>query len=717
LSDYYGHEQRILIDFYKAGLLYRKESFVNWDPVDHTVLANEQVIEGRGWRSGALVERRKMAQWYLKITDFADDLLAGLDTLKGWPEKVVTMQRNWIGRSQGATVTFGTGDQAIQVFTTRADTLYGVTFLALAPQHPLAEKLARDDSALQAFIQTCAQGSTKEEDLEKAEKKGYRTSLSVPHPLDPDLKIPVFVVNYVVADYGTGAVMGVPGHDARDHAFASASHIPIKTVVAGPEGALPDGDLYEGEGVLVQSGPYNGLSVDQAKKVITQALADKEVGEITTTYRLRDWGVSRQRYWGCPVPFIHCPKCGLVPEALERLPVLLPDDVSFDQPGNPLDRHATWKHTTCPQCQAPAQRETDTMDTFFESSWYFFRFVSQPKDRPFEAGVVDKWLPVNQYIGGIEHAVLHLLYSRFFTRALKKCGYTNLEEPFENLLTQGMVCHETYRSAEGQWLFPQEVKKQGSAWVHAKTGVPVTVGRSEKMSKSRKNVVPPQEITEAYGVDAARMFVISDSPPEKDFEWSDAGIQGVWKYLNRLWRFITTMPPRPETPAGALSAKAQDLRHLLHTTIAEVTHDVDAFRLNSMIARLRTLSNAVFDFTPEGEADLEMLHQAVEGLIRMLNPVIPHTTEELWAWRGSKTPLVSEAWLTHNPDFIVKKTVPLAVQVQGKLRATLQVSPTLDQETALALAFDHENVQKFVTPETLKKVIYVPGRILNLVSA
>ena len=503
-QEYYAQEQKILLTFYEQGLLYQKESYVNWDPIENTVLANEQVVDGKGWRSGATVERRKMTQWYLKITEFADDLLAGLDTLKDWPEKVVTMQRNWIGKSLGAYVKFPLvdRDESLAVFTTRPDTLFGASFIGISANHPLAEELAKNKADLADFIQDCNKTATSEEALEKAEKKGFNTGLFVTHPLDETLKLPVYVANFVLMEYGTGVVFACPAHDQRDLDFARKYDLPVLPVVrpseAGDDFTVAN-EAYTGDGVIFNSSFLDGLTSQEAKKKALDRLEKSNLGKSATTYRLRDWGVSRQRYWGCPIPFIDCENCGTVPVQAADLPIVLPEEVTFDQPGNPLDHHPTWKHTTCPKCGEKAERETDTLDTFFESSWYFQRFISQPKGNAFEKEAVNRWMPVDQYIGGVEHAVLHLLYSRFFTRALKKCGYHDVEEPFKALLTQGMVCHETYKDSDGKWLYPEDVGYKNEEVYRLSDGSPVTLGRSEKMSKSKRNVVQPQEIIDEYG--------------------------------------------------------------------------------------------------------------------------------------------------------------------------------------------------------------------------
>ena len=523
--DYYRQEQAMFVELLARDLAYKKETWVNWDPVDETVLANEQVIDGRGWRSGALIERRLLSQWMFRITAYAQDLLDSLDNLDEWPESVRTMQANWIGRSEGLKIEFDLANhsETISVFTTRPDTLYGASFIAIAPNHPLASQLAENNPTMLSFIETCNRLGTSEVELEKAEKLGFDTGLKAKHPFSGQEELPVFVANFVLMSYGTGAIFGCPAHDQRDIEFASKYKLPIKTVVAPsgdfPDPALPPHTAFTGDGLMINSGFLDGMTIDQAKAAVAEKLEATNQGKRHVTYRLRDWGVSRQRYWGCPIPVVHCDQCGIVPVPKGSLPVLLPDDVAFDQPGNPLDRHPTWKHTTCPNCSGAAERETDTFDTFVDSSWYFCRFACPESSMPLDPEAMKSWLPVDQYVGGIEHAILHLLYSRFFMRALEECGYVSFKEPFTGLLAQGMVCHETYRDDSG-WLYPEEVEQtEAGNWQRRDNGQPVQSGRSESMSKSKKNVVDPGSILKTYGADTARLFMLSDSPPERDIEW------------------------------------------------------------------------------------------------------------------------------------------------------------------------------------------------------
>jgi len=720
--EYYKHEQKMFLDFLAAGLAYRKESWVNWDPVENTVLANEQVIDGRGWRSGAPVEKRLLSQWFLKITAFAEELLAALKTLDRWPERVKLMQENWIGRSEGARVFFALAgrDKRLEVFTTRPDTLFGASFVAVAPNHPLAESLAKTDPKLAAFIAECNRMGTSEAVLETAEKMGYDTGATATHPFQPDWQLPVYVANFVLMEYGTGAIFGCPAHDQRDLEFARKYRLTVTPVVLPPDAgaatfSIAD-EAYTGDGTHINSRFLDGLDVPAAKRAAISRLETLRAGAGATVWRLRDWGVSRQRYWGCPIPVIHCETCGIVPVPEKDLPVRLPDDVTFDRPGNPLDRHPTWKHVACPRCGAKARRETDTFDTFFESSWYFARFCSPRAKAALERKDVDYWLPVDQYIGGIEHAVLHLLYSRFFVRALERCGYLALAEPFAGLFTQGMVCHETYQDAAGNWLFPEDVRRgAGGAWHDAKGGA-VTVGRMEKMSKSKKNVVGLEAIVDAFGADTARLYLLSDSPPERDLDWTDAGIEGAWRYANRLWRLVTErdepLPPpgaaMPVSPAGA----DQALRRITHQTIALVTDDLDKFRFNRAVARIRELTNAI-EARPDAAG--AVAREALEAAVRLIGPMMPHLAEALWQALGHRRLLAEEKWPTADAALAVAETVTLAVQVNGKLRGTVEVPRDVGEADARQAALALPNVIIALGGKTPRKTIVVPNRIVNVV--
>ena len=724
---YYRHEQKMFLDFLDAGLVYRREAWVNWDPVENTVLANEQVIDGKGWRSGAPVERRKLAQWFLKITAFADELLAGLADLDRWPERVRLMQENWIGRSEGARVLFrleGRSD-LLEVYTTRPDTLFGASFCAIAPDHPLAIERAAADPEVAAFLAECARGGTSEAVIETQQKRGHDTGLRALHPFDPDRELPVYVANFVLSEYGTGAIFGCPAHDQRDLEFARAYRLSVIPVVA-PQDAdaatftIGEG-AYDGDGYLINSRFLDGLSVAEAKRQAARRLAEAGAGGPAVSYRLRDWGVSRQRYWGCPIPVLYCAECGIVPVPVAELPVTLPEDVDFGLPGNPLDRHPTWKHASCPRCGGPAVRETDTFDTFFESSWYFARFCSPHAPEALARPAVGYWLPVDQYIGGIEHAILHLLYSRFFTRALKCCGYLDIDEPFAGLMTQGMVCHETYASAGGAWLAPQEVTREGDRVTVRSTGEPVTVGRSEKMSKSRKNVVDPEGMIEAYGADTARLFMLSDSPPDRDLEWTDAGIEGAWRFVNRLWRMVdaATSDPPADAAAGVShegeGGRELALRREMHRTIARVTDDLEKFGFNRAVARIREFTNTVAEFPSNTDAGRRVRDEALATIVRLVGPFMPHLGEELWRRLGNSTLLVDELWPVAEPAMLVDDWVTLGVQVNGKLRGTLDLPKDASEAEARAAALALPNVARAISGKAPRSVIVVANRIVNVV--
>jgi leucyl-tRNA synthetase len=734
--DYYRHQQAMFLDFFDAGLVYRKEASVNWDPVDQTVLANEQVIEGRGWRTGAIVERRKLAQWFFRITAYSDELLESLSGLDRWPPKVRLMQEKWIGRSEGARAFFGLAGRSdrLEIFTTRPDTLFGASFIALAADHPLALELGAADPGLAAFIAECRKTATTAEALETAEKKGYRTRLQAVHPFDAAWTLPVYVANFVLMEYGTGAIFGCPAHDQRDLDFARKYGLPVTPVVCPPDEdpktfAIAD-TAYVDDGRIINSRFLDGLDVEAGKRAATAELAKRGAGEGTIHYRLRDWLVSRQRYWGCPIPMIHCGDCGIVPVPRTDLPVLLPDDVTFDRPGNPLEHHSAWKNVPCPRCGKPARRETDTLDTFVDSSWYFIRFCSpKTRDRPVERGAADYWMPVDQYIGGVEHAILHLLYSRFFTRAMTKVGLLDLDEPFAGLFTQGMVCHETYRDRSGNWLLPEQVKKAADGtFVSVVDDAPVEVGRSEKMSKSKRNVVDPSRIIDSYGADTARWFMLSDSPPDRDLEWTTAGVEGAWKFAQRLWRLVAErlpmLPPRGAPMPATNDARCEALRRATHKTIAGVSEDIEKFHFNKAVARLYEFVNAITDSLgangngaapPPNPAYAWALREALESLARLAGPMMPHLAEELWQRLGHDHMLAETPWPDADQALTVDANVTIAVQVNGKLRATIELPRDAAQAVAESAALADEAVRRALDGKPPRKVIVVPNRIVNVV--
>lgn len=914
LPDYYKHEQKIFLDFLKHGLAYQKESFVNWDPIDNTVLANEQVIDGRGWRSGALVEKRKLRQWFLKISDFSEELLSELKSLPGWDERVLTMQEKWIGKSEGAIVEFAVAqsERSLQVYTTRPDTLYGASFIAISPNHPLALELAQNNVALKNFIDECNQSAVDEQTLEKQEKKGIATGLQVLHPFDESWKLDVYIANFVLMDYGTGAIYGCPAHDERDFEFAKKYNLPIKNVVANLQDYLRETDLinfsapniqalvkqlksqaknqndeielstivykfvrdkidhamdnsekfdnckptlkasdvlenngaycfskinlmaallralhipcgfsdqllildeekpqhkilhcvaavylkslkkwvrldprggetakndlssladkdilaYEADescgeinnvgtycdlpceileiynkcktnkeilsslvdkssahtvikpftedGIIIDSNFLNGLSIDEAKKKAIAHLEESNKGKRQINYRLRDWGVSRQRYWGCPIPVLYLEDGSIVPVPEDQLPVELPKDVEFTGTGNPLANHKTWKNVN--YNGQKATRETDTFDTFFESSWYFLRYASQPSNKAFERDAVNKFLPVDQYVGGIEHAVLHLLYSRFFVKALKKCGYLDFDEPFARLTTQGMVCHRTFKNAAGEWVYPSEaIEIEAGKFVHEKTRETLTVGRSEKMSKSKKNVVEPSQIVESYGADTARLFMLSDSPVERDLEWSEAGIDGAWKYVNRLWRLVAMHEIDAAKILGLPLTQQHEITKLTHKTIAAVREEFEKLGFNRAIAKIREFTNALEKFEVKSDEDKAVMHFALNTLTKLISPIMPHLAEEMWQALGNQGLVSVAEFPQFDPTLISESSAKVAVQVAGKLRAVIELPKGTSQEEAKQAALAHENVQKFLLDKEIKKVIVVQDKMVNFV--
>jgi leucyl-tRNA synthetase len=735
-ADYYRHQQRLFLDFWNAGFVERRESYVNWDPVDQTVLANEQVIDGKGWRSGAPVERRKLSQWFFKITDRAEDLLAALDDgrLAGWPDHVRLMQKNWIGKSKGATIWFeiarapsflarpaqpGVQNHAtdpVEIFTTRPDTLFGASFLALAADHPLTLAIAAHDANVAAFVTRAGQLGTSEADIERAEKFGVDLGVRVRHPFDPSIELPVYAANFILMGYGSGAIFGCPAHDQRDLDFARKYGLGVVPVVLPPGEdpktfAIAD-KAYTDDGTIYNSDFLNGLGVDDAIDAAIARLQSQGAGEATINWRLRDWGVSRQRYWGCPIPAIHCAACGVVPVPARDLPVLLPEDVDFSSPGNPLDRHPTWRHVDCPACGKPARRETDTCDTFVDSSWYFARFAAARDDAPVDRDEARYWLPVDQYIGGVEHAILHLLYARWFSRGMKATGWLDVDEPFQRLFTQGMVTHATYRDASGAWLFPEEVTLENGAARRIDTGEPVMPGPIEKMSKSKKNVVAPEPIADAYGADAARWFLLSDSPPERDVEWTDAGVVGAWKFVNRVWESVEPLKHAlkadgEHTPAGV------DLRRATHAAIDAVTDDIENFRFNKAVARLYEFLSAIR--RAEG-ADEASRAEAMSALVRLIAPYTPHLAEECWEWLGGEGFVCDAPWPAADPALLVRDTIVLPVQVNGKRRAEIAAPADADAATVEKIALADDDVLRHIGSQTVRKIVVVPGRIVNIVA-
>jgi leucyl-tRNA synthetase len=738
--DYYHQQQRLFLDMRKAGLVDRKTRKVNWDPVDQTVLANEQVIDGRGWRSGALVEQREQPEWVFKITDYAEELLEALSGLERWPDKVRLMQANWIGRSEGLLVRFETesaapkGHDLIEVFTTRPDTLLGASFIAIAPDHPLAKVVAEINDAAAAFIAECQRHGTTAVEFETQEKKGFDTGLRVRHPVIEGAELPVYIANFILMEYGTGAIFGCPAHDQRDLEFARAKGLPVIPVVlppdADPAGFAIGDEAYTGDGTLINSDFLDGLSVEEAKNAIAEHLIKKRVkgkpgAERQVQYRLRDWGISRQRYWGCPIPMIHCAVCGIVPVPEKDLPVKLPDDVSFDRLGNPLDHHPTWKHVTCPTCGGAATRETDTMDTFVDSSWYFARFCSPKSSTPTDTNAVGYWLPVDQYIGGVEHAILHLLYARFFTRAMHRCGHLSVDEPFKGLFTQGMVTHETYRDAHGRWVLPEEVSRRDGNAVHAETSEPITVGAVESMSKSKKNVVDPDTIIAAYGADTARWFMLSDTPPERDIEWTAGGVEGAHRFLQRVWRLVRDAAargaPRGAAKPAGFGPEAEALRRAAHRAVAAVTSAIEKLRFNAAVAHIYELANALSSGLqsagPHPAPDMAYaVREAAELLARIAAPMVPHLAEECWALLGHEGLIAETPWPAPEKALLLEDTVTIAVQVNGKRRDELTIARDAATEDIEAAALKLDNVVRAIGGRKIKKVVVVPQRVINVVA-
>ncbi len=786
--DYYKHQQKMFLDFLRAGLVEREKRKVNWDPVDQTVLANEQVIDGRGWRSGAVVEQREMSQWVFKITKYAQELLEALDTLERWPEKVRLMQKNWIGRSEGLLIRFALdpktvpdGEAELEVFTTRPDTLFGAKFMALAPDHPLAQAAAKKNAKLAAFIEACRHRGTAQAEIDTAEKMGFDTGIRAVHPFDAAWQLPVYVANFILMEYGTGAIFGCPAHDQRDLDFVNKYGLGNVPVVwppgQDPKSFVITDTAYEGDGRMINSRFLDGMTSAEAKEEVARRLENTfmptgraavatagaassppphggrepgaraagttqsnkaPVAQRQVNFRLRDWGISRQRYWGCPIPVIHCEACGIVPVPEKDLPVTLPEDVTFDRPGNPLDRHPTWKHVACPRCSKPARRETDTMDTFVDSSWYFARFTdpwikTAPTDRP----MADAWMPVDQYIGGIEHAILHLLYSRFFTRAMKATGHIGLDEPFAGLFTQGMVVHETYRRANGEWAAPAEVKIESAGEARRAsliaTGEPIEIGPIEKMSKSKRNTVDPDDIIRDYGADVARWFMLSDSPPERDVEWTEQGVKGAWRFAQRLWRLVgeagDIAQTAPATRPATFGPAALAVRKATHKALASVSDDIEKLHFNVCVAHIyefaNTLNAVIGDWGSENGAnggaaptpDVRWaMREAVNVLVQLFHPMMPHLAEECWAALGHNTLVAQAAWPAVERDLLIEDDVTLPVQVNGRKRAEVTLSRNAANAEIEAAVLALDAVNKALDGKAPKRVIVVPGRIVNVVA-
>ena len=724
--EYFKHQQKIFLDLFASGVAYRKESLVNWDPVDKTVLANEQVIDGKGWRSGATVERKTLTQWFLNIANDAERLLEEIPKLKEWPERVKLMQENWIGKSQGISFEFdcinseNANADPIKVFTTRPDTLFGATFCGISIAHPIALELYKNNKDAKNFIERCQKIGSTAEAIDKAEKEGFLTGFKIKHPFKDGVLFDVYIANFVLSEYGTGAIFGCPAHDQRDFEFAKKYNIPIIPVVC-PDGESSESlqsneEAYTGEGHIINSEFLDGLSVSEAKEKASEILVLKNNGKKETNFRLRDWGISRQRYWGCPIPIIHCKDCGPVPVEERDLPVRLPDDVVFDKPGNPLEQHESWKKTKCPKCKKSAERETDTFDTFVDSSWYFARFCELENNNPTNKKSADYWLPVDQYIGGIEHAILHLLYSRFFTNALKGSGHLNISEPFKGMFTQGMVCHETYKNTKNEWIEPNMVIKKDGSFIHSETREAIKVGSPEKMSKSKKNVIDPDAIIKEYGADTARWFVLSDSPPDRDIFWSESGVEAAGKFIRKIWKTILHLADLSKRGKDQINSTSEELKIKNHKTLSKVSKELNDLNFNKAIASLYSFIGDISKIKIDDNISSSVLKETVNFLIIMLNPITPHLAEEAWKQTSNKKTLVSdESWPKHDSELVKESQLIIPIQINGKKRSEIKVSADMDKSELEELVLNAEEVKAIINDSHVKKIIVVPGRIINIV--
>ena len=723
-KNYYHQQQKLFLKFFRDKLIYKKESLVNWDPVENTVLANEQVIDGKGWRSGADVEQKKLSQWFFKITEFGDNLLSSLEKMNGWPEKVKAMQKNWIGKSYGCEVDFeivsdhdDLNQEKISIFTTRPDTIFGATFCALSPFHPLVDRLIEKNISMKNDIKKMRSQKISEESISKNEKQGLNTKLFIKHPFIEGKNLPVYVANFILMDYGSGAIYGCPAHDQRDFDFAIKYNIEIIPVIEAPnKSKVKFDEAYVGSGKLINSQFLNGLSIEDAKNEVISKLEGIKIGRRTTNYRLRDWGISRQRYWGCPIPIMYREDGKVIEVPENELPLELPEDIDLSLPGNPLDNHPTWKHTNCPETGMKATRETDTLDTFVDSAWYFLRFCSPECNEPFGQTEIDYWMPVDQYIGGVEHAILHLLYSRFLTKALK---INKINEPFESLFTQGMVCHHTFQNQSGSWVYPDDVKEEKTKLIQISTDELVTQGPMESMSKSKKNVVDPESIIKSYGADAARWFMLSDSPPEKDINWSDSGIKGAWKICQKISGIInenqSLIQNEEVENIKDLSSNANEFLRSVHQCLDGITKSIDRFQMNVAIAKIYEMVNSILRFKITEESDKSALVQSLKILIRVMEPMIPHLAEECWAMTCGDGLLSNQPWPTVNDKFLTNESVIIVVQVNGKKRGELKVEKDINKKEVLMMIKNIENVKKILVESKIIKEIFVPNKIINIV--
>ena len=721
---YYHQQQKLFLNFFRKNLIHKKESLVNWDPVENTVLANEQVIDGKGWRSGADVEQKNLSQWFFKITDYADRLLTSLDQLDKWPEKVKTMQKNWIGKSIGCEINFEIlsnklklKSSYLKIFTTRPDTIFGATFIALSPFHPLVDEITETDSQLNDQVSKLRSQKINEESISKNEKFGINTRVFIKHPFIKNKKLPVYIANFILMDYGTGAIFGCPAHDQRDLDFANKYDIEIIQVIEPNSNEKFDKkNAITDDGKLINSDFINGLSVAEAKSEVINKLVQLKIGEKKVNYRLRDWGISRQRYWGCPIPIIYREDGEIIEVPEEELPIRLPEDVDLSVPGNPLDNHPTWKFTKCPKTGMDAIRETDTLDTFVDSAWYFLRFCSPVSNFAYEDQESNYWMPVDQYVGGVEHAILHLLYARFFTKALDEKGFN---EPFESLFTQGMVCHHTYKNESGNWVFPEDVKKDNDKLIQISSGEYVSEGSIESMSKSKKNVIDPETIIKSYGADAARWFMLSDSPPEKDINWSESGIQGSWKICQKIWVIVNnnkqylSLPNYQENMK--LSNSAEELMYLINQNLAAITKGIEKFQMNVAIAKIYEVVNGLAKFQVKERNDDIVLCHTLKILIRIIEPMVPHLAEECWALINTKQSITFEPWPDVNLAYIEKNNVTIVIQINGKRRAEINTEKDMPEEMIMNKIRSIKNINDALSDKNILKSIYVPNKVLNIV--
>jgi leucyl-tRNA synthetase len=725
-KDYYHQQQKLFLQFYNENLIYKKESLVNWDPVENSVLANEQVIDGKGWRSGADVEQKKLSQWFFKITSHADKLIENLDEMPDWPEKVKTMQKNWIGRSVGCEIHFAVhseyknyNPEKLEIFTTRPDTIFGATFIAVSPFHPIVDNIIKNDTKIEKEIKKLRAQKLNEENIAKNEKLGIPTKLSIAHPFIKNKKLPLFIANFILMDYGTGAIYGCPAHDQRDMDFAKKYKLDIIEVIKPHDvNQANNGEAYIGDGTLINSAFLDGLTIPEAKEKIIKEIEKISIGKKTINYRLRDWGISRQRYWGCPIPILYREDGEIITVPEEDLPIELPDEVDLGQSGNPLENHPEWKYTVCPHTGMKAIRETDTLDTFVDSAWYFLRFCSPKSNKPFNYEDIDYWMPVDQYVGGIEHAILHLLYSRFFTKALK---LKQIKEPFKSLFTQGMVCHATYKNKSGAWVFPNDVEEKGTQLTQISTGLDVTMGAVESMSKSKKNVIDPEEIIKNYGSDSARWFMLSDSPPERDINWSDAGIHGSWRFCQKIWTTITSNidllnDGNIDIAREIKSEKSKKLLKVTHQSLDAVTNSIERFQMNVGVAKIYEFINHISKYKIDEEDDKIALKIALKILIRIIEPMIPHLAEECWSLCGNSTSLANQPWPDIDSKYLTEETVSFVIQVNGKRRAEVESSIGASEEDIMKEIKKIKSVNEQLEKSTIIKKIFVPNKILNIVT-